>query len=473
MGQWGCFWMGDLARRRWLARGITEVRRDARVWYVPHAKQLEFHAAGVLARERLFMAGNRVGKTLAGAAEVGFHLTGLYPRWWQGVRFDRPVQAWAASVTREATRDILQEVYLGDVGGEGGVGDGRAGVIPRRLLLSVVHKSGVARAVDVVRVRHVSGGVSVLGFKSFDQGRESFQGTAREVIHLDEEPEVEIYEECLLRTMTVQGQILLTMTPLHGMTELVRHFTDAERQEGKQVVRAGWVDAPHLGGADVQRLRKSLRPHEVAARERGEPSMGRGLVFAVDERAVAVPRFEIPQHWRRCVGVDFGWTNPTAAVWLAHDGTSDIAYVCDVYCASERVPAEHAKAILARGEWVPAVCDPAGQAVSQRDGATLVELYAAAGLHLTMADNSVEAGIMLMLERLQSGRLKVFADLLPWWHEFRLYARDARGRVVKRDDHLLDATRYALVSGLPLARAAGEGRLVARPKLRAADGWTL
>ncbi|NBV54897.1 MAG: hypothetical protein EBR79_04195, partial [Proteobacteria bacterium] len=121
---------------------------------------------------------------------------------------------------------------------------------------------------------------------------------------------------------------------------------------------------------------------------------------------------------------------------------------------SERVPAEHAKAILARGEWVPAVCDPAGQAVSQRDGATLVELYAAAGLHLTMADNSVEAGIMLMLERLQSGRLKVFADLLPWWHEFRLYARDARGRVVKRDDHLLDATRYALVSGLPLARAA-------------------
>jgi hypothetical protein len=96
-----------------LAGQLAAARSDVRRWYVPHGKQRAFHAAGKGARERLFLAGNRVGKTLAGAVEVGFHLTGLYPEWWDGVRFGGPVQAWAASVTREATRDILQEVYLG------------------------------------------------------------------------------------------------------------------------------------------------------------------------------------------------------------------------------------------------------------------------------------------------------------------------------------------------------------------------
>jgi phage terminase large subunit-like protein len=179
-----------------MAAALREWRDDPLHWYVPHERQREFHNAGLHASERLFLAGNRVGKTLAGACEVGFHLTGRYPAWWQGVRFEQPVQAWAASVTREATRDILQAVYLGAAG--------RVGVIPARLIVGVVHKPGLAGAVDVVKVRHRRG-VSTLGFRSYDQGRATFQGTAREVIHLDEEPEIGVYEECLLRTLTVKG----------------------------------------------------------------------------------------------------------------------------------------------------------------------------------------------------------------------------------------------------------------------------
>jgi len=430
-----------------LARALAFVRDDPLRWYRPHARQRDFHAAGARARERLFLAGNRVGKTWAGACEVAFHLTGRYPPWWDGVRFEAPVQAWAASVTREATRDILQACYLGTGGGEGGA----AGVIPKRLVAGVSHKSGVAGAVDTVRVRHSCGGESVLGFKSYDQGRESFQGTARQVVHLDEEPPLEVYEECLLRTLTVGGHILLTMTPLLGLTEMVRHFTDKERADGKAVVRAGWADAPHLLGADVARLRGSLRAHEVRAREFGEPDGGRGRVFPLAEKAVAVARFKIPAGWKRCVGVDFGWSNPTAAVWLAEDAASGIVYVTDVYCAAEKVPAEHAAEILRRGAWIPAVGDPAGQAVGQKDGRSLMEAYAAAGLVMTPADNAVEAGLMQMLGRMQDGTLKVFEDLEDWWREFRLYRRDAKGRIVKRDDHLMDATRYALASGLALA----------------------
>ncbi len=452
-------------RRLQLANQLAEMKGDPRRWYVPHAKQREFHAAGTHARERLFLAGNRVGKTLAGAVEMGFHLTGLYPDWWQGVRFEKPVEAWAASVTREVTRDILQKIYIG--------AESKNGVIPKKLLAGMSLKSGVAGAVDSVKIRHVSGEVSHLGFKSFDQGRASFQGTSRDVIHLDEEPEVEVYEECLLRTLTVGGHVMLTMTPLLGLTDMVRHFTDEERGKGKVVVRAGWSDATHLDTNMVEGLRKSLRPHEVLAREFGEPAVGRGRVYPVEEKNLRVPRFGIPAHWKRCVGVDFGWSNPTAAVWLAQDMEADIVYVTDVYWASERVPAEHAAEILRRGAWIPAVCDPAGQAIGQKDGVSIVEMYAAAGLRFDLADNAVEAGLMQVLERMRQGKLRVFEDLDGWWREFRVYHRDSKGRVMKRDDHLMDATRYAVVSGLALARSEGERKDVKRLPVRRNDGWTI
>lgn len=466
--------MDILSRKRWLARAVAEVRRDAHFWYRPHVRQRDFHAAGAVACERLFLAGNRVGKTLAGAVEVGFHMTGRYPRWWTGARFDAPVRAWAASVTREMTRDILQSVYLGAEGQRGG---GAEGVIPRRLVLGMTMKGGIAGAVDTVKVRHVSGGTSVLSFKSYDQGRAAFQGTAREVIHLDEEPEIGVYEECLLRTLGAEGRkggmILLTMTPLKGLTEMVRHFTESGRLEGKVVVQAGWREAPHLDSEEVARLRKSLRGFEVRAREFGEPCVGKGRVFPIAEEEITCARFEIPAAWKRCVGVDFGWSNPTAAVWLAYDSAHDIVYVTDVYCASERVPAEHAAEILRRGNWIPAVCDPSGQAVGVKDGASLMEVYEKHGLRFDAADNAVEAGLMAWLERMRAGKFRVFEDLLPWWHEFRIYARDERGRVIKRDDHLMDATRYALVSGLVLARGEGEVRTVTRRPMSRGEVWVV
>lgn len=444
--------------RRKLWAGVRAWRDDARAWYVPHARQLAFHAAGALAPERLFLAGNRVGKTLAGAVEMAFHLTGLYPAWWVGRRFDRPVHGWAASVTREMTRDILQALYVG--------GRGVRGVIPQRLLAGVVRARGAAGALDTLMVRHVSGRMSSLGFKSFDQGRASFQGTSRDVIHLDEEPDVGVYEECLLRTLDVGGMVMLTMTPLMGLTEMVRHFLDGEGKT-KHVTRAGWADAPHLKGEDVARLRESLRPHEREAREFGVPQLGRGRVLTVPEAQVGCARFEIPSHWRQCMGVDFGWTNPTAAVWLAHDTANDVVYVTDVYAQSEQPVGVHVAAMRARGD-VPAVGDPAGQSANARDGKSLLEVYEAAGLRIEKADNDVEAGLLAMLERLREGKLRVFDDLAPWWAEYRSYMRDEKGRIVKRNDHLLDATRYALMSGLALARAE-ERVAVVRPVW---DAWT-
>lgn len=426
-----------------LKKRIDRLKALRRLLYVPYEKQEDFHKAGRDVRERLFLAGNRCGKTLSGSFEMVCHLTGFYPDWWCGARFDAPVQAWAASVTMEATRDILQQLYLGDAK------SGAVGLLAQKDILGCSYKRGVSGAVDIVRVRHASGGVSTLGFKSYDQGREKFQGTARHVVHLDEEPPLDIYEECLMRTATVDGHVMLSMTPLLGLTPLVERFM--EEISGRMVVRACWSDAPYLSDMEKGRLRAALRPHEVEAREKGVPVLGVGKVYPVLEEGIRVPRFEIPAEWPRVFGLDFGWSNPTAAVWVAWDKEHDIVYITDCYTRVEATPREHVQELQKRH--VPVgVCDPAGQSASQADGVSLMEQYANAGCYLHKADNAVESGLMEILERMRTGRLKVFSDLEEWWREFRIYRRGRGGKIVKSHDHLMDATRYAVVSGLDYAR---------------------
>lgn len=183
-----------------------------------YPRQMEFFAYGKTHNERLFLAANRVGKTVAGGYEMTCHLTGEYPPWWEGFRFEKPIKAWCAGDTGKTTRDILQEKMMGPLGGFG------TGLIPLANLGRHTNKQGVADAVEIVYVKHKSGGQSILHFKSYDQKREAFQGTEQEIIWLDEEPPEQIYTECLLRTMTVQGLVYVTATPLMGITPFIISF---------------------------------------------------------------------------------------------------------------------------------------------------------------------------------------------------------------------------------------------------------
>lgn len=173
------------------------------------------------------------GKTFGlGGYEMSCHLTGLYPDFWDeigGRRFKNPISAWAAGDTYETTRDIIQLTLLGDIGFRDGrkVVDGR-GIIPGHLLGRNTWRSGVQDLVDTIVVKHVSGGNSFLGFKSFDQGRKKFQGTGRHVIWFDEEPPMDVYNEALIRTATLGGIIMLTFTPLSGLSEVVLSFMPAD-----------------------------------------------------------------------------------------------------------------------------------------------------------------------------------------------------------------------------------------------------
>jgi len=195
-----------------------------------YPKHLEFFRGGSEHMERCMMAANRVGKTWGvGAYESTLHLTGMYPEWWDGRRFDRPIAAWVAGDTRTTTRDIIQQALLG-IGGEGGAGEIGTGMVPGETIIGKpTPMQGVPGGVDTVLIRHVSGGQSVLQFKSYDQGRRTFQGTQKQLIWLDEEPSIEVYEECLLRlTATAPGEyngvMMCTFTPLLGLSKVALKF---------------------------------------------------------------------------------------------------------------------------------------------------------------------------------------------------------------------------------------------------------
>ena len=227
----------------------------------------------------------------------------------------------------------------------------------------------------------------------------------------------------------------------------------------KYLTNAGWDDVPHLDADTKAKLLASTQPFLRDARSKGIPSLGAGAIYPVEEEVWLVDPFVIPNHWRRAYALDVGW-NRTAGIWGAYDGDQDVIYLYSEHYRGQAEPSIHATAIKARGDWVPGVIDPAARGRSQDDGKRLYQLYLALGLQLHLANNAVDAGIQEVWERLSTGRLKIFSTLRNWRMEHRLYRRDEKGAIVKKNDHLMDATRYLIMSGIrrattkPVARIA-------------------
>lgn len=411
--------------------------------YRPYSKQGDFHAAGATYRERLLMAGNQLGKTLAAGFEVAMHATGQYPDWWVGRRFEKPIAAWAAGVTGESTRDNPQRILLGRAGSFG------TGSIPKASLLDTSSSRGLADSVDTIRVRHASGGVSQIALKSYEKGREKWQGETLDLVWFDEEPPQDIYTEGLTRTNATGGMVMMTFTPLLGMSDVVRRFL-MEKPPGTSVTQMTIDDVDHYTDEQKAMIIASYPEHEREARTKGIPQLGSGRVFPISESAITCAAFPIPDHWARLGGLDFGWDHPSAGIQLAWDRDSDCLYVTHAHRAREQTPAMFAAAVRPWGEY-PWAWPHDGLQHDKGSGDQLAALYRLQGLKMlperaTFEDGSsgVEAGIAEMLERMQTGRLKIFQHLLPWFEEFNLYHRKD-GLIVKENDDLLCATRYALM----------------------------
>lgn len=409
-----------------------------------------FFEAGSHTRERCFLAANRVGKTVVGLYEVALHLIGEYPSWWKGRRFTKATKWWACGDTAKTVRDILQDKLLGPPGGLG------TGLIPGDNIIKVTRKLGVSEAVETVHVRSVYG-TSQLTLKSYDQRREAFQGTEQDGVLLDEEPPMDIYTECLIRTMTTDGLVILTFTPLMGLTEVVQTFMpggklpDGENKESKWIIQATWDDVPHLSSKQKEELWNSIPPYQRDARSRGIPQLGSGAIYPVPESELVIAPIEIPMHWLKVYGMDVGW-NRTAALWGAYDPDGKVLYLYSEYYKGQAEPPIHAEAIRSRGEWIPGVIDPASRGRAQQDGKQLSQVYINYGLQLSFADNAVESGMLEVWNMMSSGRLKIFSNLVNLLEEFRMYRRDSNGNVVKEKDHLMDCMRYLVRSGIKIAR---------------------
>lgn len=422
-------------------------------FFKAYPKQQDFYTLGATKRERLLMAGNQVGKTWAGAFETSFHLTGLYPEWWNGRRWDRAVRGWAAGESSLLVRDVQQKLLCGEPGVDAMFGTGS---IPKDLFVDKPSLArGVTDAYDTIQVRHSSGGISVLRFKSYEQGRQKFQGETLDFIWDDEEPPLDVYSEELTRVTATRGMVFITFTPLKGMSNVVTRYLN-EPSEDRAYVTMTIDDAEHIPPEERKKIIAGYPAHEREARARGIPMLGSGRVFQVSEEQILEPALDaIPEHWVKLWGIDFGIGHPFAAVLILWDKDADVIHVHHCLRMVDEgqgsLPINHAKAMKAIGAAVPVAWPQDGTAREKGTGKPLSNLYKSEGLsmlpdHATWPDGSVstEAGIMEMQDRMTSGRFKVAAHLSQWLEEFRLYHRKD-GQLVKERDDLMSATRIAVM----------------------------
>jgi phage terminase large subunit-like protein len=432
-----------------------QARRQNRInLFRPYPKQFAFFEMGATKRERLFMAGNKVGKTISGAFEAACHATGLYPEWWPGKRFNEPTTGWIGGETGELVRDVQQAMLFGTPGIEA---DWGTGMIPKSHLIGRSLGHGVSNFYDTVMVKHVSGGTSIIGSKTYVQGRERWQASYLHWLWPDEEPPPELYSEGLAR-LRGDGIVFTTFTPFKGYTDVIRRFLhdySLEARRDRGVVRMGLRDAEHFTEEQKQIRLSSYPAHERAARENGDPLLGSGAVFEeVIESDISTRMIlsDVPRHWPKLWGLDFGIAHPFAAVLIAWDRDTDTIYVVEAFKMSGGTPINHAHRMKAIAPDVPVSWPHDGAAREAGSGEALIANYKREGLktlpsHATFASGgySTEAGILEMLTRMRDGRFKVAAHLADWWDEFRGYHRKD-GQIVKINDDLMSASRIAVMA---------------------------
>lgn len=382
------------------------------------------------------------GKTMLGAYATAVHATGLYPADWKGPKhITEPPVIWVAGISSQSTRDIIQQKLLGEIGNFG------TGFIPAELIQGYRMNRNFPDAVEAVFVKHVpTGGTCTIGFKSMEQGYSKFQGTERHWIWLDEEPDregYEIYMESKKRLMTVpNAQILVTFTPLKGMTELAKHMIEFKDDEAYRLTYITWDDAPHLAEKEKADLLRSAQPHEIEAISRGIPVVKEGLVYPFPlSKVLCDPVRDIPKDTKVVIGMDIGWEAPTAAVLIGWHDDWGHWKVLREYSQSRQSPGEIAAAVH---EWGPSVyiaVDPSSNR-SDQSGMKIMQEFKKLGMNVHNAKNARDMGIQKCFGMLGMDEIKICSDLEKTILEFRFYQYTTK----KKRDHLMDAWRYGAMA---------------------------
>ncbi len=453
-------------------------------FYTPHAKQLEFHRAGRDFPERAFCAGNRLGKTEGGCAEDTYHLTGLYPKWWEGKRFHKPVELLLIGNYMRQLRAAAQQKLFGPPNNWG------TGLIPKEDIVDVKTIHGISGSIDYALIKHYPGtrangpdGESGIYLCSAEQGWQAQQGRKLDIVHEDEEPpastSMDIYAELVMRLIDSNGIFYITATPQQGMTDLMGMFwgdIDPENPESqmllegmkyRKLIRMEVNEATHLTPQQIERMKASIPPHQWAMRLRGLPEIGQGRVWDFDEDQIKFTDLWDERRRRHCqyiIGMDSGFANSyTALVLLAYDKVEDRYYIVDCKKMRRTYAAEIAADIqdwYNRFGFAIPVAWPrdVGQEKGGAAGTVLKEQFEDLGVN--MLENSaqfedenkhrVEPGLHLVRTLMHEDKAKVYygSRMEPWWKEWQLFSYGDDGKVIKtrnRQNDLMDATRYGFV----------------------------
>ena len=449
-------------------------------FYKPHPKQIEFH--NLHAVEKCLRAGNQLGKSSAGGAQMAMDACCIYFDWYKGHRFDKPVAierpfeflGWAACTTSAATRDGVQAKLLGDIRQADGLG---TGMIP---LDNIVGRPTMARGisdfVDTITLRRETGGRALIRLKTYEMDRRAFQGEPCDEVWLDEDVSRDndaIYGEVLARLVATRGRCFLTMTPLLGQSPIRKRFKE-RLGKGCEEVLMGLDDALHIPKDQHAEILARYNENERATRAYGADMQGEGAVFTIPVEDIKYTQAlsEFPYWFRWIWGSDFSHggmsasAHPFAAVLLCHDIQADIVYVVHAVRMHRALPALHVQAIKQHAAWDAPFAFPhdGNRGADLATGATFRDVYRKLGLnmrpqHATFKDGSIalEAGIAEMESRFATGRLKIASHLGEVLDEYINYHR-VNGLIHKVDDDLLSAIRVGLMDlryAKPLMGPAG------------------
>lgn len=419
-----------------------------------------------------YVATHNCGKTIAGCMEMSFHATGVYPEWYKGHRIEPRINAssgekeinlWVIGTDSKTVRDSLQSKIIGTE-----AKDFTDGCLHRELIDGdrIIKARGVTGLVDTVYVRHKSGCMSKIQFRSYEQGRENLQSATVDACYCDEEPPTEVLGEIRARLGATGGFLFIAFTPLNGMTPLVQEFWSGDNPE-KFLTCLSVYESPHYTPEKLRKLEgkySGLSEAERQARMNGVPTMGSGVIYPIDDNELYWDTIgEIPEHWERIGGLDFGrGDHPTALVWLARDPLTDTVYLYDAVKTTRNSIEQNAAIMRKRGEWIPFayphdLMRDSGVSVSRdnlktTDGYRYKQMYEDNGITFTPhnaktleGSTKVEVGICEVRQRMLTGRFKVAKHLSEWFKEKQVYRYKEDGKPTKEKDDLLDATRYATI----------------------------
>lgn len=456
---------GDVNKVR---KEVNDEMRRRFLHYRPYGPQLRFHNSKAL--ERVMSGANQSGKTYAGSMETAFHLTGNYPDWWEGNRLE-PVydpntdsyelNVWVVGTDNRTVRDNLMADIIGTREDKFTSGCLHPSYIE---VDSRVMVAGTGGMVDNISIKHKSGCNAKLYFRSYAQGREYLQSASIHAVYCDEEPPEDIIGELKARLTATGGFMYMAFTPLSGMTRLVQEFWRGD-DPNKMLVCMSIYESGHMTKEKLRMMESryaALSESERKARMYGIPSIGTGMIYPIEDRDIyGEPPTPIPDHWKYLNGMDFGrGDHPNAVVFGVYDPTNDVIYLYDEEETVQKSVAENASLIRRRGSWVPVAwphdllkdTGVGAKNGSVSEGTRYKDHYVAEGItmcgvHAQTSDKStrVEVGIIEVRRRLSDGRLKVSRRLSKWFDQKAIYRYGDDNKPIKKDDHLMDATRYLVI----------------------------